>query len=89
MFASTLWHLPAVARAGIRLSRVEAVALGGSLAVGTADQDSDLNFYVYYTGEISLRVRKEMATARAECAEVNNQFWEPGDEWIGTATGIH
>ena len=72
-----------------RLPQVEAVALAGSQASGTADRGSDLDLYVYTRAEIPVDVRTSIATARAEVAEVDNRFWEPGDEWIDAQTGIH
>ena len=72
-----------------RLPQVEAVAWAGSQASGTADQGSDIDLYVYLRAEIPVGVRESIATARAEYAEVDNQFWEPGDEWIDAETGIH
>ncbi len=72
-----------------QLPQVKAVALGGSLASGTADQGSDIDLYVYLREEVPVSVRAGIATARAEYAEVDNQFWEPGDEWIDAETGIH
>lgn len=72
-----------------RLSQVEAVALGGSQALDAADPCSDIDLYVYVRAEIPLRVRADIATAGAEYAEVDNRFWEPGDEWIDAETGIH
>jgi hypothetical protein len=71
------------------LSQVEAVALGGSWASGTAEPGSDIDLYVYTVAEIPVEVRAELVQARATYAEVDNQFWEPGDEWIEAETGIH
>jgi predicted nucleotidyltransferase len=71
------------------LPQVEAVALGGSLAAGTADAGSDIDLYVYLNAEISVEARAAIAKTAAEHAEVNNQFWEPGDEWIDAKTDIH
>jgi len=72
-----------------KLPQVEAVALGGSQAVGLDDHDSDIDLYVYVSAEIPIHVRAGIATARAEYAEVDNRFWEPGDEWIEAETGVH
>jgi hypothetical protein len=72
-----------------KLPQVEAVALGGSQAVGMGDHASDIDLYVYVSAEIPIDVRAGIATARAEYAEVDNRFWEPGDEWIEADTGIH
>lgn len=72
-----------------RLPQVEAVALGGSQSSGAADQGSDLDLYVYQRAEIPVQIRATIATAGAEYAEVDNRFWEPGDEWIDAETGMH
>ena len=71
------------------LPAVAAVALGGSLAAGWADPGSDIDLYVYAYAEIPLAAREETARARARVAEVNNQFWESGDEWIEASAGVH
>jgi hypothetical protein len=72
-----------------RLPQVEAVVLAGSQTSGTADQDSDIDLYVYSRAEIPVSVRASIAMAAAEYAEVDNRFWEPGDEWVDADTGIH
>jgi hypothetical protein len=72
-----------------RLPQVEAVALAGSHASGTADRTSDVDLYVYHQADIPVAVRASIATSGAEYAEVDNRFWEPGDEWIDAETGIH
>ena len=68
--------------------QVEAVALAGSHATGQAGPDSDIDLYVYLREELSVDVRASMIKVRAERMEVNNQFWEPGDEWIETESHI-
>ena len=70
------------------LPQVEAVALAGSQTVGTAEPDSDIDLYVYIHSEIPISVRDRSATVNALRAEVNNQFWEPGDEWVDADTHI-
>ncbi len=76
-----------VARQFASLNQVEAVALSGSRASGMHDSNSDVDLYVYVTGVISLDARREIA-ARAERAEIGNEYWEQGDEWIDRETGI-
>ncbi len=71
------------------LPQVEAVALAGSQTAGAADQNSDIDLYVYLHADLPLEARATIARAHAQRAEVNNQFWEPGDEWIDAATNIH
>lgn len=69
-------------------SQVEAVALAGSQTSGGAGADSDLDLYVYLHAELSVSARADVATLKAERAEVDNHFWEPGDEWVEAGTGI-
>jgi hypothetical protein len=90
MGETAFWTLArAVAARYGALSEVEAVALGGSAAAGTADPGSDIDLYVYVREAIPVEVRARIASAGAEAVEVDNQFWEPGDEWIDAETGIH
>ncbi|MCG3119306.1 MAG: hypothetical protein ALAOOOJD_01693 [bacterium] len=70
------------------LPQVEAVTLAGSRTAGVADPKSDFDLYVYITAEIPLDIRRGIAAAFAERIEINNQFWEPGDEWIEVSSGI-
>ena len=70
------------------LPQVEAVALAGSYTTGHAGPDSDIDLYVYLREELPVDVRASMIRARAERIEINNQFWEPGDEWIEAGTHI-
>ncbi|NEQ27504.1 MAG: DUF4037 domain-containing protein, partial [Microcoleus sp. SIO2G3] len=69
------------------LPQVMAVALAGSQASGVSDEVSDYDFYVYVREEIPVAARKVIAQEFAERLEINNQFWEPGDEWIDTSSG--
>jgi hypothetical protein len=67
---------------------VEAVTLAGSRTTEAADARSDFDVYVYATAEIPLDARRRIAETFAERIEINNQFWEPGDEWMDLQTGI-
>lgn len=71
------------------LPQVEAVVLGGSHATGSAGPGSDIDLYVYQREQIPVAVRAKIAEESSCYAEVNNQFWESGDEWIDARTGIH
>jgi hypothetical protein len=77
-----------IANAYTALPHVEAVALAGSQTLGIADPGSDLDLYVYVQGALALAERHVVATQFADRLELDNQFWEPGDEWIDRATGI-
>lgn len=69
------------------LPQVEAVALGGSHTSDVADASSDVDLYVYYREPVALEVRRQIA-APARRAEIGNDVWEPGDEWIDAETGL-
>src|ERR1017187_4552261 len=68
------------------LPQVLAVALGGSRGAGLQDASSDVDLYVYTLGDIPLEFRRELGGAGSEIA---NRFWEPGDEWLDAASGLH
>lgn len=72
----------AIAECYATLPAVTAVALGGSAAEEGGDAWSDVDLYVYCRSDISRRARAAVVIPRAEAAEVDNRFWEPGDEWL-------
>jgi hypothetical protein len=78
-----------VAAAFAAIPRVAAVAMAGSRTTGAADEQSDLDLYVYAGERIAMADRAAIATEFATRAEVGNEFWEPGDEWIDAQTGGH
>jgi predicted nucleotidyltransferase len=78
-----------VAAAFANLPDVAAVALAGSGVTGVADEQSDVDLYVYAGAPVAIADRVAIATGFATRAEVGNDFWEPGDEWIDTQTGRH
>ena len=68
---------------------VEAIAIAGSQTAGTIDAASDVDLYVYQTSEIPLAERAAIVqNLGASRADLNNQFWGPGDEWVDAETGI-
>ena len=69
------------------LPQVVAVALAGSRTIGVSTETSDYDFYVYVQEDIPIGIREGIAKEFAERLEINNQFWEPGDEWIDTHSG--
>jgi predicted nucleotidyltransferase len=76
------------AAAYARLPEVQAVAIAGSQTTGTATPESDIDLYVYSNEPVPVAERRRIATASALEFEVDNQFWESGDEWIDRVTGI-
>ena len=68
---------------------VEAIALGGSVSRGSADERSDIDLCVYTTGPVSIEARSAIVSLRgAARADLNLQFWDPGDEWFDLPTGV-
>jgi predicted nucleotidyltransferase len=78
-----------VAAAFANLPEVVAVALAGSGVTGADDEQSDIDLYVYAGAPLAMADRVAIATSFAARAEVGNDFWEPGDEWIDAQTGRH
>lgn len=70
------------------LPQVEAVVVAGSLTSQAVDEDSDIDLYVYSREPLAAEPRAEIASRRAVRTWLNNQFWEPGDEWIERASGV-
>jgi hypothetical protein len=76
-----------VAERYARFGAVEAVALSGSRTSRQDDASSDIDLYVYTSAPLTLEQRAGVAL-RSPRAEIGNNFWEPGDEWIDGASGI-
>lgn len=76
-----------VAAAFGRLPGVVAVAEAGSRPAAAADDDSDIDLYVYAAEPPPLAARARVAAAFAFAAEIGNETWEPGDEWVDARTG--
>ncbi|NEO81622.1 DUF4037 domain-containing protein, partial [Moorena sp. SIO4G3] len=70
------------------LDQVVAVALAGSRSQQVSDDRSDYDFYVYVKKDIPVEIRAAIAKPFAERIEINNQFWETGDEWIDLKSGF-
>jgi predicted nucleotidyltransferase len=66
------------------LPQVVAVALAGSRGAGAHDAESDFDLYVYCARDVAVEFRRAFM---GEAAEIDNRFWEPGDEWSDPATG--
>ena len=61
-------------------SQVEAIALGGSRATGRNDEKSDYDVYVYVTGSIEEKERREVLSKYCNYMEIGNSFWELEDD---------
>ncbi|MGB7891691.1 MAG: DUF4037 domain-containing protein [Microcoleus sp.] len=69
------------------LPQVVAVVLAGSRTTIVTDESSDFDFYVYVEEDIPVDIREAIARQFSDRIAINNQFWEPGDEWIDINTG--
>lgn len=67
---------------------MRAVALAGSRGAGRADGRSDVDLYVYADPPLALAARAAVVGGTRP-AELGNAFFEPGDEWVDGATGLH
>ena len=65
------------------LPQVVAVVLAGSRGVGASDRESDFDLYVYTLRDVPVEFRRSLL---GEGAEIDNRFWEPGDEWCEPST---
>lgn len=61
---------------------VQSVVLAGSKQNVFNDTDSDYDIYVYSHSNIPIQLRESLAALHSNTYEINNQFWEDGDEWI-------
>ncbi|MGN0376090.1 MAG: DUF4037 domain-containing protein, partial [Suilimivivens sp.] len=61
------------------LDEVEAIALGGSRAGDTFDEKSDYDVYLYCTGSVDEKIRKEILSKYCSVMEIGNHFWEYED----------
>lgn len=72
-----------------RLPQVLAVAMAGSRTSGNHDARSDIDLYVSAREEVPVERRREIAERRGILVEVDNRFWETGDEWDERDSGMH
>ena len=88
----TLNHLCLARQVAERFSafpQVEAIALGGSVAAGAADHNSDIDMYVYTVEIIPLVQRAAVVEGFGTTrADLDLQYWDLGDEWYHAETGI-
>src|ERR1700739_752853 len=78
-------YLEGLARRFAEFPGVRAGVLAGSRSVGTDDPQSDFDLYVYTSAEIPVEFRRALLGERAE---IDNRFWEPGDEAHDLTRGL-
>lgn len=62
------------------LPAVEAIALGGSRAAGTADASSDYDLYVYLSDELPAAERRALLKQSCSYLEIDNRYFETEDD---------
>ena len=74
----------------IRLPHVEAVTLCGSFMGGAADDLSDIDVYVYTTGDVPIETRREIVKTLggASKASMDMTFWGYDDGWVDLNTEV-
>jgi hypothetical protein len=77
-----------IARRVSEMPGVTAIAIAGSAMSGTADAQSDVDFYVYGPEPPSIELRTALALQYDPHPEIDNQAFGPGDEWADTASGL-
>ena len=67
------------------LPQVVAVAIAGSREAGANDEASDFDLYIYTMRDVAVEFRRDLMGGTAE---IDNRFWEPGDEWWEPSAGM-
>lgn len=80
--------LKEIAKAYSSIDSVYAVVLSGSVTSNQSDELSDYDIYVYTDKEVPLQFRRKLAKKYAKEYEINNQYFETGDEWTLKDSGI-
>jgi len=70
------------------LPQVTAIALAGSHTATTPDEKSDIDLYIYSLEQIPVPNRSEIAHNFCDQPQVDNRFWEDGDEWVINGTQL-
>lgn len=73
--------LKEIAKEYSKLDCVYAVVLAGSRTAKQSDDFSDYDIYIYADKEIPVDFRTELAKKYSDDYEINNQYFETGDEW--------
>ena len=78
-------YLEQMAQRFAEFPQVTALVLAGSRGSGRSDPESDFDIYVYASAEVPVEFRR---TLLGNSAEIDNRFWEPGDESSDLAAGL-
>lgn len=81
--------LQEIAREYEKLDNVYSVVLSGSRTSNQNDELSDYDIYIYSDGEIPVDFRTQLAGKYAKDSEIDNRYFETGDEWtLNNGTGL-
>ena len=80
--------LQEIAGAYSKLDCVYAVVLSGSRTAQQSDELSDYDIYVYTDKEIPVEFRTDLAKKYSDDYEIDNRYFETGDEWKLRDSGI-
>lgn len=64
-----------------QIQAVKALVLSGSTTTNYADENSDYDLYIYSDSEVDIEKRRKIAEKFSSDFDINNQFFETGDEW--------
>ncbi len=64
------------------LENVDIIAIGGSRARKSEDENSDYDIYIYYNEEINVIKRKEILDKYIKYMEYKNSYWEEEDDGV-------
>lgn len=70
-----------------QIEEVKAIALGGSTSAQMSDELSDFDIYIYSNKEIDVEKRRAIALKYSDRYEIDNRFFETGDELTLRETG--
>ena len=66
----------------IKLDNVEAIAIGGSSAVKTSDNSSDIDIYIFSKTDIPVEIRENIIKPNSSKFEIGCEYFGSGDEFI-------
>lgn len=61
---------------------VQAIAIGGSIAGNTSDNNSDIDVYIFITKDIPIEKRLNLTKQYSQNYEVGGEYFGPGDEFF-------
>lgn len=71
-----------------KFPQVQAIAIGGSSAAQTSDKSSDIDVYVFTSGDIDIAARESIIKQYSSIYEVGGEYFGAGDEFLIDEIGI-